>query len=215
MKKVLSLLLCLLLLSGLLFAAEGRIGVTLAPQWLWNTATEADDGETNFLFMAEGANYFGKEGGFGVEYGLGVNFPINTWAGDLVNDDPSSSSAFVFKAGLGYKYAFSDLFGLSAGVGVMGSIRSYSDGGSWGGVTLSGKSTAFVMDLYGNIAADITLLDLLGINVGVIVGGPVLSTLTTTVDGSIGDVGGSHTETTDVDKQGIFVAPFVGVSFVY
>ena len=215
MKKVVSILLCLVLLTGAVFAAEGRIGVSLAPQWVWNTATEADDGETNFLLMAEGANYFGKEGGFGVEYGLGVGFPIKTWPVNTVGDDTHSD--FVFKAGLGYKHAFNDMFGINAGLGVMGNVTSYSIGGSIiEGVSGSGRSTTFELDLYGSVAADITLLDFLGINVGVIVGGPVYTSLTTSGNLSVGDIidaGDSNTET--VENQAIFVTPFVGLSFVY
>ena len=206
MKKVLSLLLCLLLLSGLLFAAEGRIGVTLAPQWLWYTETEADRGETNFLFMAEGANYFGKEGGFGVEYGLGVNFPVNEWLGDHVSDS-SASSAFVFKAGLGYKYAFNDSFGIVAGLGIDGNFRKRTLVEE-----LSISYNEFSLNMYGKVAAQFTLIDFLGLDVGVMLGGPVY--ITRSLNGQDSSFNLDSLLKNEPNK-GFYLAPFVGVSFVY
>ena len=214
MKRFLAVLLVLSLALGTLFAAEGRIGVSVAPQWLWNTNTDADDGEMNISLLADGANYFGKDGGLGIEYGLGIFIPVNTWLGDQTFES-SADSAFLFKVGLGYKHAFSDMFGLAAGAGVLGRVQSYEEGGSIGGLTLSGRTTAFIMDLYGSVGVQIDILDFLGINAGVMVGGPVLSTLTTTVSGSWGDLGGDHTETTTLEPYGVWLSPFVGVSFVY
>ncbi len=217
MKKILVLFAVLLLAaSGVLFAAEGRIGVSIAPEWFWNTEAE-DSGSTDFVLLAEGANYFGRHGGFGIEYGLGVSFPVNTWvAGGEPTKIEDGKNSFVFKAGAGYKHAFGDVFGLSAGLGVRGTVSSLKAGDSVEGVvSFSGKTTKFIIDLYGSVAADITLLDFLGIRAGVMVGGPVVSTAKTTVEGSIGDIGGSHTETVDLNRKGIWLSPFVGVSFVY
>ena len=214
MKKILVAFLALIVCSGALFAAQGRIGVTLTPEWTWYTDTEADDGETNISLMAEGANYFGKEGGIGIEYGVGIFMPVNTWLGDNTFD-AEGDSAFIFKVGAGYKLVFSDMFGLDLGMGIRGRVQAYADGGSWGSVTISGRSTSFIMDLYGSVAADITLLDFLGINAGVMVGGPVLHSVTTSASGSIGDFGGNTSDTSTVDTSGFWLAPFVGVSFVY
>lgn len=216
MKRVLIIAAAMLLVTASLFASEGRIGVSLAPEWMWYTNAE-DSGKMDFALMAEGANYFGKKGGgFGIEYGLGVKFPVSTWvAGSDPIDVEDGKSSFLFKAGVGYKHAFSDVFGISAGLGVRGDISSTSEGGSWGGISVSGRGTTFVMDIYGSVSADLTLMDFLGIRIGAMAGGPVLGKLRTTVQGGIGDFGGSHSETTDLGIEGFWLAPFVGVSYVY
>ncbi len=216
MRKIVAVAFVLLAFTGMLFAGEGRIGVTIAPDWMWYSNPE-DTGKMDFNLMAEGANYFGKEGGFGIEYGLGVKFPVNTW---ITDNDPQKvedgKSSFLFKVGAGYKHAFSDMFGLTAGLGIRGSVLTTDGGFDLGGIIgVSGKTTVFMMDIYGSVAADITLLDFLSLQAGVSVGGPVVSSCRITTEGSIGGIGGGGTETVDLDLSGFYLAPFVGVSFVY
>ena len=216
MRKIVAVAFVLLAFTGMLFAGEGRIGVTIAPDWMWYSNPE-DTGKMDFNLMAEGANYFGKEGGFGIEYGLGVKFPVNTW---ITDNDPQKvedgKSSFLFKIGAGYKHAFSDMFGLTAGLGIRGSVLTTDGGFDLGGIIgVSGKATVFMMDIYGSVAADITLLDFLSLQAGVSVGGPVVSSCRITTEGSIGGIGGGGTETVDLDLSGFYLAPFVGVSFVY
>ena len=216
MRKIVAVAFVLLAFTGMLFAGEGRIGVTIAPDWMWYSNPE-DTGKMDFNLMAEGANYFGKEGGFGIEYGLGVKFPVNTW---ITDNDPQKvedgKSSFLFKVGAGYKHAFSDMFGLTAGLGIRGSVLTTDGGFDFGGIIgVSGKATVFMMDIYGSVAADITLLDFLSLQAGVSVGGPVVSSCRITTEGSIGGIGGGGTETVDLDLAGFYLAPFVGVSFVY
>ena len=216
MRKIVAVAFVLLAFTGMLFAGEGRIGVTIAPDWMWYSNPE-DTGKMDFNLMAEGANYFGKEGGFGIEYGLGVKFPVNTW---ITDNDPQKvedgKSSFLFKVGAGYKHAFSDMFGLTAGLGIRGSVLTTDGGFDLGGIIgVSGKATVFMMDIYGSVAADITLLDFLSLQAGVSLGGPVVSSCRITTEGSIGGIGGGGTETVDLDLAGFYLAPFVGVSFVY
>ena len=216
MRKIVAVAFVLLAFTGMLFAGEGRIGVIIAPDWMWYSNPE-DTGKMDFNLMAEGANYFGKEGGFGIEYGLGVKFPVNTW---ITDNDPQKvedgKSSFLFKVGAGYKHAFSDMFGLTAGLGIRGSVLTTDGGFDLGGIIgVSGKTTVFMMDIYGSVAADITLLDFLSLQAGVSVGGPVVSSCRITTEGSIGGLGGGGTETVDLDLSGFYLAPFVGVSFVY
>ena len=216
MRKIVAVAFALLAFTGMLFAGEGRIGVAIAPDWMWYSNPE-DTGKMDFNLMAEGANYFGKEGGFGIEYGLGVKFPVNTW---ITDNDPQKvedgKSSFLFKVGAGYKHAFSDMFGLTAGLGIRGSVLTTDGGFDLGGIIgVSGKATVFMMDIYGSVAADITLLDFLSLQAGVSVGGPVVSSCRITTEGSIGGIGGGGTETVDLDISGFYLAPFVGVSFVY
>ena len=216
MRKIVAVAFVLLAFTGMLFAGEGRIGVTIAPDWMWYSNPE-DTGKMDFNLMAEGANYFGKEGGFGIEYGLGVKFPVNTW---ITDNDPQKvedgKSSFLFTVGAGYKHAFSDMFGLTAGLGIRGSVLTTDGGFDLGDIIgVSGKATVFMMDIYGSVAADITLLDFLSLQAGVSVGGPVVSSCRITTEGSIGGIGGGGTETVDLDLSGFYLAPFVGVSFVY
>ena len=194
MKKAVAVLAVLMVLSGALFAAEGRIGLSVSPAWKWYTGSSVNTGTTSIALMAEGANYFGDEGGFGLEYGLGTNIPINSWLGDYPAD-PISKTSFLFKAGLGYKYAFGDLFGLTAGLGVMGNI------GSW-----TSNSSYFELDMYGSVGAELSILEFLGLNAGVTLSGPVY-------------IGGSKhvaslSSMVEADKAFI-LAPYVIVSFLY
>ena len=63
MKKAVAVLAVLMVLSGALFAAEGRIGLSVSPAWKWYTGSSVNTGTTSIALMAEGANYFGDEGG--------------------------------------------------------------------------------------------------------------------------------------------------------
>ena len=208
MKKILVALLVLSVAIGAVSASDGRIGVSISPEWFWNNTGDSgvSSGSTNFSLMAEGANYFGKKGGLGIEYGLGVTFPLNTWVegSDPINVEDAPSS-FIFKAGVGYRHEFSDLFGISAGVGINGKFqsRSYTVLGS----EVSGN--AFILGMYGDVMVDITLLEFLRINVGVMVGGPVYSA----VNGSIGNI---DIDMSDMfDTSGFSLAPVVALSFAY
>ncbi len=199
----------MLLVTASLFASEGRIGVSLAPEWMWYTNAE-DSGKMDFALMAEGANYFGKKGGgFGIEYGLGVKFPVSTWvAGSDPIDVEDGKSSFLFKAGVGYKHAFSDVFGISAGLGVRGDIGSTG----FEGTSFSTSSTTFVMDIYGSVSTDLTLMDFLGIRIGAMAGGPVFGKVIGKAQIGGIEFGG------DADyefREGFWLAPFVGVSYVY
>ena len=217
MKKIFTVLIVLLSASAMLFAAEGRIGVSLAPEWLFggakvNGEVPEDTGSTSFMLLAEGANYFGKEGGFGIEYGLGVKFPINTWVGDLSTED-ESPSAFSLKVGLGYRHEFSDIFGISVGAGALADITKVSEGGEIFGQTISGSSTTFILDIYGSVAADITLIDFLRLEVGAMMGGPVWTATKAQVNA--GGLGSWNPDPVKLDYGGFALAPFVRVSFVY
>lgn len=213
MKKILVTLLILVAVVGAVSASDGRIGVSVAPEWFWySTDTETDLGRTNLAFMAEGAHYFGKKGsGIGIEYGLGAYFPLNTWAGNsepvkVPEDTPSN---FIFKVGAGYRHEFSDLFGISAGLGIRGTYGKYIDFSI--GDLIDSNTTKFTLDLYGDVSFDITLLEFLRINVGVMLGGPVLTQTTTKTDTIIGS--GSNTESLNI--SGFWLAPVIAVSYTY
>ena len=211
MKKFFTVLAVLLAAGSMLFAAEGRIGVSASPEWFWYT--DADDvNKVYFNLMAEGVNYFGKDGGgFGVEYGLGAAFPVSDNFGS-VTIEFNESSVFLFKAGLAYKYAFSDMFGLSAGLGVMGNVnsRTYT---SQLISSLSATYTTFTLDVYGRVGADIDLLDFLGLSVGVNVGGPVYTNSVLKSGDSSLDLGDMFGGNEPV--SGVWLAPYVAVSFLY
>ena len=212
MKRMLIVLLILLATVGVVSASDGHIGVSVAPEWFWySTETKTDLGRTNLAFMAEGAHYFGKKGsGVGIEYGLGAFFPLNYWVGDA---DPvkleNASSSFIFKAGAGYRHEFSDLFGISAGLGIRGKYGKMIDYNL--GDIIKSNTTEFVLDLYGDISFDISLTDFLRINAGIMLGGPVLTQATTKMD--IGGVSGSNTESSDI--SGFWLAPVIAVSYTY
>ena len=121
--KKLFVIAAILIVSIVPVFAEGQIGLSLTPEWFWITSYEGQKapvstGMTRFMLTADGANYFGEKGGLGVEYGLGMVFPVNTWEGDITTKSTNSGVGFVFRAGLGYRYEFSDLIGLAAGLGL-------------------------------------------------------------------------------------------------
>ena len=111
--------------------AEGQIGISLTPEWFWTTSYEGEKytesvGTTKFMLTVDGANYFGENGGFGIEYGLGMFFPVNSWQGNVTVSAEGASVGFVFRAGAGYRYAFSDLIGIAAGLGLNGTYQKDS-----------------------------------------------------------------------------------------
>ena len=120
----------ILIVAIMLFAvmipvfAEGQIGVTLAPEWFWFTSVGGEKipesfGESSFMLSVDGANYFGENGGFGVEYGVGLGLPMRIWEGQLSAKSPEKAG-FAFNVGAGYRYEFSDLVGIVAGLGLGG-----------------------------------------------------------------------------------------------
>ena len=183
-----------------LSAHEGQIGISFTPEWSWITTNSngniPEDNTTapDLMLTLDGANYFGRNGGgFGVEYGLGVAF-----SAESQND---IGPGFVFRAGIGYRFEFSRLFGLSLGFGLNGAYISESSNAGEYTVTFSNLQ----LGLYGKVAADLTLIDCIRINLGIAVGGPVYNSISS----SIGS--GSF----NIDTNGVFLSPFVGVSYVY
>lgn len=207
MKKILVTLLILVAVVGAVSASDGRIGVSVAPEWFWySTDTETELGRTNLAFMAEGAHYFGKKGsGIGIEYGLGAYFPLSTWSGDTTAKI-EDTSGFVFKVGVGYRYEFSDLFGLAAGIGTRGCLYSSTEDVPFFGTKVTTKM--FSLDIYGDVTADITLLDFLRINVGVMLGGPVYTKASIST-------GGESFSGDSSEVSGFWLAPVIAVSYTY
>lgn len=184
--------------------AEGQIGVTVAPEWRWTLSMERQKlpesmGTMDMIIAVDGTNYFGSNGGFGIEYGLGIGIPVYSWVGDMTTDDENGNNAFIFKAGIFYRHAFSSLLGLSAGLGFSGSYSSED-------TAFYSTSTIFI-DMYGKIAVDLTFFDALRLNAGLGLGGPVYNSYRTSSNG--------HTMTGDVNMSQLYLSPFVGISYVY
>ncbi len=184
--------------------AEGQIGISLTPEWLWITSIEGQNspysiGMTRFMLTADGANYFGEKGGFGIEYGLGAIFPINQWQGNSTINTTGTGAGLVFRVGAGYRYEFSELFGLAAGLGLNGAYQPSSLQGT--------NINELNLFIYGRITADFTFLEFLRLNVGFAMGGPVYTLVTASS-------GGQYTSQS-MNIGGFFFAPFAGVSYVY
>lgn len=208
MKKILVTLLILVAVVGAVSASDGRIGVSVAPEWLWHNDKESgvSTGQTSLAFMADGAHYFGKKGsGIGIEYGLGAYFPLSKWSGDTTVKI-EDTSGFVFKIGVGYRYEFSDLFGLAAGIGTRGCLYSSTEDVPFLGTKVT--TNMFSLDIYGDVTADITLLDFLRINVGVMLGGPVYAKASIST-------GGESFSGDSSDISGFWLAPVIAVSYTY
>lgn len=207
-RKMKRIFVVLLLISALVpvFAMDGQIGVSIAPEWFWINKIEGQDfsdyGQTRFYLTVDGANYFGENGGFGIEYGLGLIFPINTWQGD-VTIDANGGTGFAFRAGVGYRHEFNSLLGLVAGLGINGTYDSGSQ--SYAGQTVS--VSEFDLGIYGRVALDITIIDFLRFNAGLAMGGPVYSNMKMSI--------GNQSESSNVDLSGFYLAPFVGIAYAY
>ena len=202
MKKLLIVALVFIVSMSALSAHEGQIGISFAPQWSWITYSPDEDIPLNetiapdLLLTLDGANYFGRNGGgFGIEYGLGVAFPADS--------QDEFGPGFVFRAGIGYRFEFSRLFGLSLGFGLNGAYLS----GSYSLINSTETVSTVMLGLYGKIAADLTLIDCIRINLGIAVGGPVYNLNTFSMPSV--NISGS------TNIKGVYVAPFIGVSFVY
>ena len=200
MKKLIIISIMLLALVPAAFAADGQIGISLTPQWFWITKALDHDisgnlGTTSFLLTVDGANYFGEDGGFGIEYGLGASFPLNVWGGNYTESISSSATSLAFRFGLGYRYQFSSLLGVIAGLGVNGDAGFSGSGNA--------ATTSLMLGLYGRVGVDFTLLDFLRINAGIAVGGPVY----------LASFRGSSS--TSLGIGGFYLAPSVGVSYAY
>lgn len=188
--------------------AEGQIGVSLTPEWFWLTSMEGQKapestGMTRFMLTADGANYFGSNGGFGVEYGLGMIFPVNKWSGNVTTKSTETSVGFVFRAGVGYRHEFSNLIGLVAGVGLNGFYQKENVASPEG----QASASEFDLGMYGRIAADFTFIDCVRVNAGIALGGPIYSVVKASAAG--------ESMSMNIHMSGVFLAPFVGVSYVY
>lgn len=206
MKKVL-ILLVLAVFLVIPVSADSQLGISIAPEWMWISELEGvsaeNAGTTRFYLTADGANYFGRNGGFGIEYGLGAVFPLNMWVGDMTVNLNGEGTAFAFRVGLGYRYEFNNLIGMVVGLGM---------NGTFGGVSNHvGSNADYVAELdlgiYGRVAVDLTFIEALRVNVGLAMGGPVYTA-------AFGEFEG-QSMSTSINMSGFFISPFVGISYVY
>lgn len=207
MKKVL-ILLVLAVFLVIPVSADSQLGISIAPEWMWISKAEGvsieNMGTTRFYLTADGANYFGRNGGFGIEYGLGAVFPLNMWVGDTTVNLNGDGTAFAFRVGLGYRHEFNNLIGMVVGLGLNGTFG----GGSYG---FGDSSTSYAAELdlgiYGRVAVDLTFIEALRVNVGFAMGGPVYT--------AVFEESAGQTMSQSVNISGFFISPFVGISYVY
>ena len=196
MKKVL-LAIAVLSISASLYAGS-FIGVSVAPDWYFDSK---GSGCTDILFTADGANYFGLDHSFGIEYGIGVVFPINMWEEERTESLAGSPYGFVFRAGLGYRYDTGNLIGIFLGAGVRGTLQMFNDEPS-----PDQDLRVFMLDIYGRAGIDFNIMDILSINAGLLAGGSVY-TGATVLPGGVSSDGYAG--------NGFFIAPFAGISLTY
>lgn len=197
MKKVL-LAIAVLSISASLNAVS-FIGVSVAPDWYFDSE---GSGSTDILFTADGANYFGLDHSFGIEYGIGVVFPINMWEGERTESLAGSPYGFVFRTGLGYRYDTAGLIGIFLGAGVHGTLQMFNDEPS-----ADQDLRVFSLDIYCRAGIDFNIMGIMSINAGLMAGGPVYS--------SIAAIGGGVSAPSGYAMSGFFIAPFAGVSLIY
>ena len=207
MKKLLIVALVFIVSMSALSAHEGQIGISFTPEWSWVTTLEGnklpknEEGLTMMLSI-DGANYFGRRGdGFGLEYGIGMAFPVTQQDMNypILNQINGSDIGLVFRFGIGYRFEFSRLFGLALGFGLNGAYQAEN-------IISSGKTateSVLLLGLHGKVTADLTIIDCLRINLGIAVGGPIYNLISV------------ENYSANLNIGGVFVSPFVGVSYVY
>lgn len=197
LKKISAII--LLLSAAVSLYAGSSIGVSIAPDWNWSGS---ESGSTDFLFTADGANYFGDIHGIGPEYGIGVVFPLNTWEDGRTESASGSPYGFAFRIGLGYRYDTEDVVGIFIGAGIRGKLQMYNDR------PLPDQSTRlFSLDVYGRAGVDFSIMNVISISLGVMAGGPVYSNATL--------ISGGASLSSDYQRDGFFISPFVGAAILY
>ena len=188
--------------------AKGHIGATISPNWTWigkimDEKAPANTGSTGLTLALDGGHYFGQNGGFGIEYGLGMNIPLKVWTEGVSQNVEDGSSAFVFKSGAAYRYEFSDLLGLSAGLGLGGEYSresTYADG-------IKMNASIFSLNMYGKVSADVTVINALRISAGVTLSGPLYTNMKVSAQG--------ESISKNLKASAFTLAPFVGVAYAY
>ena len=200
MKKLFAILLIVLAVTPL-FASEGQIGATLGFQNFW---IKDSDGATNLSIVAsvDGANYFGNNGGFGVEYGIGMIDLMSYREDNHTVDDDEFKPSLLLHAGAAYRYGFTDIIGISAGLGLASEMYwdSYTD------QNYKYDEFDLTLAIYGRVAADFTFSSL-RLNLGLEMGGPVYSMAKVSSEG--------HSETMDDIINGFYMTPYVSLSYKY
>ncbi len=221
MKRIGVLLLAAVLAAGSVHAGNGRIGFSVGSgfEWIFDSMygreSTGGSGRTNIMLTVNGSNSFGSRGGFGIEYGLGVIFPVNRWGSYGVQDfdfNEMNAGGFFFLGGIGYRYEASSLLGLSIGAGVHGSLAEsrwsremIAEGDQLPAVSV--EYSRFELDIYGRAGVDFTLGGAFGIDLGVMVSTPVWSKLTEKASGS--------ESVHDYGLRAVYFTPYAGLSYVY
>ena len=196
MKKLFAILLIVLAVTPL-FASEGQIGATLGFQNFW---IKDSDGATNLSIVAsvDGANYFGNNGGFGVEYGIGMIDLLSMGSGNQTSNDDEFDPNMLVHAGAAYRHSFTDIIGIFAGLGLSYQMKWESDDIS--------ENYYHVISLYGKLGADFTFSSL-RLNLGLELGGPVSSMIKMSNSG--------NTVTKRDVTEGFYMTPYVSLSYKY
>ena len=188
--KPMAFLVLAIALASPLSAMDGQIGITVGCQW--NTEDfDFDRGTREIPINISGSDYFGRDGGFGVEYGAGLGICIGGGDVDSNYAETNSQTPFFANVGAGWRFHFDDTFGVKIGLGV--DFR-YMSNDNWKRYTLGA---------YGRVALDITFADHFRLDVGARIGGPLHA------EQAIGSLSG------EVDVKGVYASPYVGLAYVY
>lgn len=205
MKKLFAILLIVLAVTPL-FASEGQIGATLGYQNAWLFEIEGNDTgdmQSRTLVMSvNGANYFGSNGGFGVEYGIGMTNLLNTKYENLTVDDEEFDPGLILNLGVSYRYGITDMIGISAGLGLSAEM-DWANGQDIVYIQKDVDLFEFDLGMYGKIAADFTFFDDLRLNVGLEMGGPLYKSIT------------AESNTESIDISAFYLTPYVSLSYKY
>ena len=221
MRKIAITMLVLLLAAGSIGAETlNKIGVTAGPSFGWGFSLSGEklgsnSGSARLLVLVDAVTYFGDDGGFGLSIGIGTTMNLKQWGDyaegmDILFSPDEFGAGLTFKAGLGYRYAFSSLIGLEIGAGILGTM-TWIDSYWLGPAEIS--LTAFELDAYGDIGIDVMVARTFCIDVGVMLSGPVFANYNTQVSDHYYFYGESSGD--NLDLGAFCITPYIGLSAVY
>lgn len=159
---------------------------------------------TGITFGAEGANFVGKNGNFGLGYSIGGIIPTARTAGDFTQDLDDEPMLLDVSAVLFYRYPVSRKFsiaaGLGAGYGFVKNSESTSD-------RVKMTSTTNTVQILGDVKLMVNVIDSLKLFGGVRLGGAVYNKTTV----KINNQSGTFDEETSIFR----VTPYIGIGFAY
>lgn len=189
------------------FAAEGQIGITSGYQVLWTSEEIIEGFSFDYEYRSaavslDGANYFGRNGGFGLEYGIGISNRLSMRIEDFKTDYEEFDPSLLLHAGAAFRHGFTDVIGIASSLGV--STEMY-----WDSVDDPGyehKIFNLGLSVYARVSYDFTFSSI-RLNLGLEMSRLFYTAAKTTI--------GDESYTVDGNVSGFHMTPYVSLSYKY